>query len=48
MKQYSVKEAFKILKDYKVTSHEESVRRWLRNGTIKGIQPQTRKNWLEN
>jgi len=47
VKYYSVSEAFKILKDYKITSHQESVRRWLRNGTIKGIQPKNRKEgWL--
>src|SRR5690625_3836069 len=47
MKYYNVREAFNILKDYKITSHEESVRRWLRNGTIKGTQPTNRKTgWV--
>lgn len=36
-------EAFKILKEYKITSHIESVRRWLRNGVIKGIEPSSKK-----
>lgn len=47
MKYYSVIEAFELLQEYKITSHVESVRRWLRNGTIKGIPPQSRKEgWL--
>ena|SRR5690625_231728 len=47
VKYYNVNEAFKILEGYKITSHQESVRRWLRNGTIKGIQSKSRKKgWL--
>ena len=40
---YTVDEAFKMLKQYGITTHIESVRRWLRNGTIKGIPPTTKK-----
>ncbi|WP_240378137.1 hypothetical protein [Bacillus piscicola] len=43
MKMYSVEEAFEILKAYKITTHMESVRRWLRNGTIQGEAPLSRK-----
>ena len=39
----SVDEAFKILKEHKITTHIESVRRWLRSGEIKGVKPQSRK-----
>lgn len=47
MKHYDVQEVFNILKNYKITSHEESVRRWLRQGVIQGIPPKTRKEgWL--
>lgn len=40
---YTVDKAFRILKDLKMTSNEESVRRWLRQGVIKGISPISRK-----
>lgn len=44
---YTVQEAFKLLQEYKITSHKESVRRWLREGKIKGISPKTRKEgWM--
>lgn len=47
MKHYDVQEAFDMLKQNKITSNEESVRRWLRQGVIKGIPPVTRKEgWL--
>lgn len=44
MKQYTVPEAFELLRKNKITSHEESVRRWLRQGIIRGIPPETRKD----
>ena len=44
MKIYSVDEAFELLKSYKITTHKESVRRWLRDGVIKGIAPSSRKD----
>lgn len=40
---YTVNETFDVLKRNKVTSNIESVRRWLRDGTIKGIAPTSRK-----
>jgi hypothetical protein len=44
---YSVDEAFEKLKEYRITTHKESVRRWLRQGVIKGIAPSSRKEgWL--
>lgn len=44
---YNVEDAFSLLKTYKITTHMESVRRWLREGTIKGIPPKSRKEgWL--
>lgn len=43
MKMYDVDEAFEILKEYKVTTHKESVRRWLREGKIKAERPASRK-----
>ncbi|HLR71829.1 MAG TPA: hypothetical protein VK085_10430 [Pseudogracilibacillus sp.] len=47
MKTYTVETAFERLKDYKITTHIESVRRWLREGKIKGIPPKSRKEgWL--
>lgn len=47
MKHYDVAEAFKILKENKITTNIESVRRWLRSGTIKGVEPASRKEgWL--
>lgn len=47
MKTYTVDQAFKLLEDYKITTQEESVRRWLREGTIQGIAPRSRKEgWM--
>lgn len=43
LKFYSVRDAFEILKENKITSNIESVRRWLRQGKIKGIAPKSRK-----
>lgn len=44
---YSIETAFELLKSYKITSHKESVRRWLREGKIKGIPPASRKEgWM--
>lgn len=43
MKTYNVEEAFERLKACKVTTNKESVRRWLRQGVIKGIAPSSRK-----
>lgn len=43
MKIYSVDEAFEILRDHKITTHKESVRRWLRTGMINGTSPVSRK-----
>ena len=43
MKYYNVTEAFNILKENKITTNIESVRRWLRLGTIKGTKPLSRK-----
>ncbi|TCP18022.1 hypothetical protein EV207_1731 [Scopulibacillus darangshiensis] len=40
---YNVDQAFMLLKQYKLTTHKESVRRWLRNGILKGIPPQSKK-----
>lgn len=34
MDTYSVDEAFELLKIYKITSHKESERRWLRSGPL--------------
>lgn len=41
---YTVQEAFERLKELHITSNIESVRRWLRQGTIVGIPPSTRKD----
>jgi len=47
MKHYDVAEAFEILKYNKITTNEESVRRWLRQGAIQGVAPASRKEgWL--
>lgn len=47
MKLYDVNEAFELLKTNKITTQKESVRRWLRQGTIQGIEPNSRKEgWL--
>lgn len=35
----TVKEAFEVLRKYGITKNEEIVRRWLRNGKLKGIAP---------
>jgi hypothetical protein len=43
LKIYNVDEAFEILKANKLTTHKESVRRWLRQGLIKGTPPSSRK-----
>lgn len=43
MTMYSIDEAFERLKAYKLTTHKESIRRWLRQGVIKGIAPSSRK-----
>lgn len=43
MKTYGIHELFAILRDYKITTNIESVRRWLREGTIEGIPPKSRK-----
>src|SRR5690625_3475834 len=44
MKLYNVDEAFELLKKYKITTHKESVRRWLREGKIKGVAPTAKRN----
>lgn len=47
MKHYNVNEAFELLKTNKITTQKESVRRWLRQGVIQGIEPNSRKEgWL--
>ncbi|WP_445491491.1 hypothetical protein [Niallia sp. 03133] len=43
MQLYTVQEVFEILKENKITSNIESVRRWLREGSIDGIPPVSRK-----
>lgn len=43
MKMYSVDEVFELLKEKKITTNKESVRRWLRDGVIQGIAPSSRK-----
>ena len=43
LKEYNVDEAFEVLKANKLTTHKESVRRWLRQGLIKGTPPSSRK-----
>ncbi|KGP71060.1 helix-turn-helix domain-containing protein [Pontibacillus yanchengensis] len=43
MKYYNVDQAFEVLKQYKITSHKESLRRWLRNGTLQGTPPASRR-----
>ena len=40
---HTVDSAFEKLKRLKITTSKESVRRWLRDGTIKGIQPRSKK-----
>jgi hypothetical protein len=47
MNLYNVETTFDILKRYKITSHKESVRRWLREGVLKGIPPAFRREgWI--
>lgn len=47
MTNYTVEEVFQLLKANKITTHKEGVRRWLRQGVIKGIPPASRKEgWL--
>src|SRR5699024_7040385 len=47
MRHFNVNEAFHLLQKNKITTNEESVRRWLRQGVIKGIPPTSRKEgWL--
>ncbi len=43
MKIYDIHETFDVLRKYKVTTNIESIRRWLRSGTIKGVAPASRK-----
>ena len=45
MTTYSVNEVFKQLKALKITSNEESVRRWLRTGKLKGYQNSKKQGW---
>lgn len=45
MTTYSVNEVFKRLKALKITSNEESVRRWLRTGKLKGYQNSKKEGW---
>lgn len=40
---YNVDEAFTLLKEYKITTNNESVRRWLRHQGNKGGTPTSRK-----
>jgi hypothetical protein len=43
-KLYTLNETFDVLKKYKITTHKESVRRWLREGALVGIQPTSKKS----
>ena len=45
MTTYSVQEAFQKLRALKITSNEESVRRWLRTGNLKGYQQSKKQGW---
>ena len=45
MTTYSVSEAFALLKSLKITSNEESVRRWLRTGKLKDYQSSKKEGW---
>lgn len=47
MEIYSVEEVFELLKAYKITTHKESVPRWLRQSDLKGIAPSSRKEGWE-
>lgn len=40
---YTTEQAFEKLRDLGITKNIKSVRRWLRNGEIKGMRPQTRQ-----
>jgi predicted site-specific integrase-resolvase len=43
----NLREAFIALKMYNITHSEQVLRRWLREGKIKGIRPENRKEgWL--
>lgn len=43
METYNVDQAFEILKENKITTQKESVRRWLRDGKIKAEAPTSKK-----
>lgn len=43
MKQYTVEEALTLFIRYKITSHKETIRRWLRGGILQGTPPTSRK-----
>lgn len=45
MTTYSVNEVFNRLKALKITSNEESIRRWLRTGKLKGYQNSKKQGW---
>ena len=45
MTMYSVQQAFQKLRALKITSNEESVRRWLRAGKLKGYQNSKKQGW---
>lgn len=45
MKTYTIDEVFEKLTAYKITTNKESVRRWLRTGTIKGYQKSKKEGW---
>jgi len=45
MTTYSVSEVFKRLKALKITSNEESIRRWLRTGKLIGYQNSKKEGW---
>lgn len=45
MKIYNIDEAFELLERSGITTHVASVRRWLRNGDLKGTIESKRKGW---
>lgn len=45
LKTYSVDEVFEQLKLYKITTNEESVRRWLRTGKLVGYRNSKKEGW---
>ena len=46
-KLYTVNEVFEVLKEHEVITNIEVLRRWLRQGKIEGIAPNTRKKgWM--